>query len=610
MDYLVTEALPNGIPLNILVTPNKINLWKKHVNQVNRRRKNRPQRSTNNQSLDPEDLSELLKGSQLGSQMRRQIQSQDVTADSDDEDSADDDDDNESDADYIANDSDIDDINFNSDNSSDLEQELEDIIADAQDIQDDNQESTFLEDLLQKLRNKRSGKINLLLLDVDDLVNDYLKNPTQCLKLVHDELNIICNLIQIYTGVKVFNTSDLKADKINKLVTNFSTSSQQLIVTTHKKYKVKSLHHWARLQLMNPMYPKLYLQIVVTNAIFAINAADWLQSSTVQMSLSVNLNETGSEVVTHHCHSYPELNEDRQQSEYRTIDPGHTLANMRSQISHYGYDFCSKAAFVRVSETNHDVHPKSILEDRIDRQSIRIAKRFFSEEVQNELQKNGDKKEAKFVQLVRNWFQACDEQGIDVHTRMKHLNDFSKFLAGLVQWTEMPPPINYIKGMPVPMYESLMQGISTHLLIYVLSTIPINQRSISTVGIESFFSDITHMEFSGLGCPKAVDIPRLITHVTELNTIRHDPNCGFVFSTTNRGVYPYDTLLPPSDVNQTRFDLPRPRKQRKAPKLLALPKAITCGQLTIREFHRKDEGKIPLDKRAGVPVTFNAMDPT
>ena len=285
---------------------------------------------------------------------------------------------------------------------------------------------------------------------------------------------------------------------------------------------------------------------------------------------------------------------------------------MRSQISRFGYKFCSKAAFVRVSETKHDVLPKSILEDRLDQQSIHIAKSFFAEEVQNELQKNGDNKEAKFVQLVRNWFQACDkrEQGIDVYTQMKHLHEFSTFLAGLIQWTEMPPPINYIKGMPVPTYESLMQGISTHLQIYVLSTMPINQRSISTVGIESFFSDITHMEFSGLGCLKTVDIPHLITHVMELNTIRHDPNRGFAFSTTNRGIYLYDTLLPPSDINQTRFDLPCPHKQRKAPKLLALPKAITHGQLTIHEFHRKDEGKIPLDKRAGVSVAFNALDPT
>ena len=112
-----------------------------------------------------------------------------------------------------------------------------------------------------------------------------------------------------------------------------------------------------------------------------------------------------------------------------------------------------------------------------------------------------------------------------------------------------------------------------------------NQRSISTVGIESFFSEITAMEFSSLGCPKAVDIPRLISHVTELNAIRHDVDRGFVFNTSNHGAYPYNSLEPPIDRNQTRFDLPQVRKKRKAQSLLALPKAITRGQLTIREFH-------------------------
>ena len=50
-------------------------------------------------------------------------------------------------------------------------------------------------------------------------------------------------------------------------------------------------------------------------------------------------------------------------------------------------------------------------------------------------------------------------------------------------------------------------------------------------------------------------------------------------------------------------------RKRKAQTLLALPKAITRGQLTIREFHRKDESKVPLHKRSGVPDDFNAMDP-
>ena len=40
-----------------------------------------------------------------------------------------------------------------------------------------------------------------------------------------------------------------------------------------------------------------------------------------------------------------------------------------------------------------------------------------------------------------------------------------------------------------------------------------------------------------------------------------------------------------------------------------IAEAITRGQLTIREFHRKDESKVPLHRRSGVPDDFNAMDP-
>ena len=40
VNYLVTEAIPNGVPLEVLITPDRVNLWQKHVEQVNRRREN------------------------------------------------------------------------------------------------------------------------------------------------------------------------------------------------------------------------------------------------------------------------------------------------------------------------------------------------------------------------------------------------------------------------------------------------------------------------------------------------------------------------------------------------------------------------------------------
>ena len=515
------------------------------------------------------------------------------------------------DPDYVVDDSDLEficDSDYSDDDSEDLGLELQDIIADTE---EGTTEITFLEDLLQCLRELKRGKIDWMEMDVNDLVNTFLENPQECTKLTHNELNQIRTLIQTYTGIKVFNISDLKAVKINKLLANLQTASHELITTSKRSCqskKVKTLQQLARVPVMQPFYSKEYLQIVVANTMFESAAKQWLNKSPVPMEIRVD--QEDGDFFEHPCHSYPEYSEKHQQHEYRCIDPGHTLANMRSQISRYGYEFCKKAAFFKVSETNHKVLPRSILEDRLDRQSIRIAKRFFSVEVEEELTKNGDTQEAKFVRLVRNWFEACDECGIDVYTRVRHLDEFADFLGNLIEWEEMPPPFGYIKGMPIPTYEALMQGITTRLQIFQLSNMPINQRSISTIGIESFFSKLTAMEFSGLGCPKAVDIPRLISHVTELNSIWHDTNRGFVFSTTSRGAYPYGTLEPPLDRNETRFDLPRKHKQRKSQDLLALPKAITRGQLTIREFHRKDESKVPLHKRAGVPDDFNAMDPS
>ena len=179
-----------------------------------------------------------------------------------------------------------------------------------------------------------------------------------------------------------------------------------------------------------------------------------------------------------------------------------------------------------------------------------------------------------------------------------------------VNWETFPPPGRYVQGMPVQTYESIMQGISTRMQIFAMSPTPVNQRSISTLSIESFFSELTNMEFSGLGCPKAVDIPRLISHVTELNNICHELDRGFSFHTTNRAAYPYHTLEKPHDQNLTVFDMPRRRKKCKEQSLLALPKAITRGTLPIREHHRKNESKVLLHKRAGVPDAFNPLEPS
>ena len=494
---------------------------------------------------------------------------------------------------------------------SDLEAELEDLLNDTIEYEEGVAvEQTFLEEVLQSLRslNPARPKIDWDQVTVDGLVNDYFRHLDACIKMLHDELNVIGNLVLTHTGIKVFNQSDTKPEKINKLIKNMKTSSEKLEYTRRCQNRMKTLKSMARAVVMKPEYSRTYLRIVVGRVLFETNTRVWMAQS--KIPLDVRVNQEDGDYFDHNAHSYPEFSVRRDQFEYRCIDPGHTLANLHSQISQHGFDFCSRNAFIRVSETNHDVLPKSIIDDKLDRQSIRIAQHFFSSAVEAELEKNSDDKEARFVKLVREWYEACDCRGINVYKRVHDLQTFYEFLIKLVDWKDLPPPSTHIQGMPVQTYESLLQGISTRMEIFALSNIPINQRSVSTLAVESFFSDLTNMEFDGLRCPKAVDIPRLITHVTQLNTIRHNKERGFVFRMTNRGVYPIHTLEPPEDRHSTWFDLPRRRHKHKAQPLLALPKAITRGQLTIREFHQKNESKVLLHKRAGVPDTFNAMDPS
>ena len=93
----------------------------------------------------------MLHGSQLGSHLRRQVKEPSDDGDSSSDSNSDTGNgyDSNTDSDYIANDSDVDDIYFDSDESTDLEEELEDIIADATELQPADHATTFLEDFLQ-----------------------------------------------------------------------------------------------------------------------------------------------------------------------------------------------------------------------------------------------------------------------------------------------------------------------------------------------------------------------------------------------------------------------------------------------------------------------------
>ena len=107
-----------------------------------------------------------------------------------------------------------------------------------------------------------------------------------------------------------------------------------------------------------------------------------------------------------------------------------------------------------------------------------------------------------------------------------------------------------IQGIPTKTYEALLHTISTRFSLFGLSASnAYNTKSISTLAVESFFSDLTRFEFSGLGAPKAVDIPKLISHVVHINSLKHNPERGFEFTTSTCNNYP--TIL--MDVDYSNY---------------------------------------------------------
>ena len=122
--------------------------------------------------------------------------------------------------------------------------------------------------------------------------------------------------------------------------------------------------------------------------------------------------------------------------------------------------------------------------------------------------------------------------------RLWHLNNAYEYFLQHLSLNDYPPPTIHVGRIPIKTYEALLRSISMRFSLFQLSSNECyNSRAISTLAVESFFSDLSRFEFGGLGAPKAVDIPKLILHVVHINTTKHDPELGFEFVTMTRDNY-------------------------------------------------------------------------
>ena len=266
---------------------------------------------------------------------------------------------------------------------------------------------------------------------VNSLVDDFLSTAHKLWKLKHPELNIIQNEIYKFFGKKIFNVTAVKSQKIIQLTALFcpwlkETEEQdygcsQSIHTTNRT--VTSLSDVAKKFILSSKYPKDFLQIVVCQMTNYEDLNEWLNASPI--SPVIDIPEAR---INHRIFCYPVYNDTTEELECRSLDPSHILNNLRSQICRHGFKGVSTEAFHAVSKVNSKLISKIMLADQMDKQKVSVSKEFFSKEVEKILLNLGYTSEARFVQLVRNWYLACDERGIAPLTRLKYLEEMQYHL--------------------------------------------------------------------------------------------------------------------------------------------------------------------------------------
>ena len=300
---------------------------------------------------------------------------------------------------------------------------------------------------------------------------------------IHAELNCINRVFKETTGQYLFKTNVNKNTKVNKICAKFGDMSEVHQQQSTSYRNLKSLHNMALKIVSSGDVPKPVIAVSIARIKYTLDYPTWITKFTTPSEIFINhRNETFK------CFSFPEYSEKRNQIEARTLDPTHLMTNLRAHACRKGFQFFNNESFIRVSDVNKNLLSKAMIKHVLDQQNAEIAKCIFSKEVESIMLKNGNTNEAKFIKLVWDWYEACDERGIHPNKRVNRWINMHNFLLTNVDFCDFPPPGTHIKGIPIVTYEGILQGITTRILLYNLShKKTFNNRLISTLGIESFF---------------------------------------------------------------------------------------------------------------------------
>lgn len=287
-------------------------------------------------------------------------------------------------------------------------------------------------------------------------------------------------------------------------------------------------------------FPKKILNIIIAENEFIGEVNTWRAKSPFSAETTVS---NFGQVV---WFSKPEFNQNTHSYIFSYLDVHHLITNCRIKVCKDGFPEreISKKAWIEVARENRTNLKLPHVEDLVDKQSDAIARETFSKEVQRDMERLGFKKEAQFCKLVREFYEAEDEPGIETEERCHRRLNFREWLLDGVNFGCFPPYGSHIRGIPNIMFQGFLTNIDRRIQIfpYVKSGM-YNVRSLGSLEIENFFGEFQDLDPKGSGVIKAEEIPLALESASQLISTRLLPNRPFHMSLSRAKVYPVHELM-------------------------------------------------------------------
>ena len=369
----------------------------------------------------------------------------------------------------------------------------------------------IIDEILQSLR--AEGKHEFWMdCTEEDLFPHILVNKNMLLGYTRHDLDIISKVIEKFTVRKIFATKDTKDTRATKIA--FLFGSGNLVYKTQNV--VPTLKSLAQNIVDN--FPLIVLQSVYAGIVHAKNKRQWKKKLQMNMTAFIPILNDYVPLFYHPEYSYA-----RNQFEMRTMDYTHQLTNLRAIVCKRGIENVSDKEYKRICDEFPSILSKGIVYGSLDKQCASFAIRLFSEDVEEKLLENKAYKEALFTRLVRNWYNACDSRGMSADERVNNLWAFYAYLTKDIDFERFPGYTQYVKGIPIVTYAGILQNISVRLSLYNVSKFgTYNHRSISSLVCESFFSTMASKDPGQTGCPKAVDVPKIMSKLMTIEQYKQD----------------------------------------------------------------------------------------